>query len=159
MYSLYVMLQFCCCLYLPLRLSSRSIPPGATRAEWKIYSVSFPKYHCNITCNVYIQLIPSFESHKNFIRFICWYLVTQSCTVNVYMNCIDVINPIEGAPRGDVVKMRLTESYTNFHAIPHGEREADETVCCRWQQRSRFLRRYPFFQLVKINILHVIITN
>ena len=44
------------------------------------------------------------------------------------MNCIDVINPIEGAPRGDVVKMRLTEGYTSFHAIPHGEQGADKLL-------------------------------
>ena len=36
------------CEYLPLRLSSRSVPPGATGAEWEILSVSCPIYHCNI---------------------------------------------------------------------------------------------------------------
>ena len=57
-----------------------------------------------------------------------------------------------------VMKMRLAQKYTSFHAISHGEQEVDVTVGCRWQQRAGFLRRQvlPSFQ---DNILRDIITN
>ena len=42
------------------------------------------------------------------------------------------------------MKMRLAKSYTSFHAIPHGKQDGNETVACRWHQRSRFLWHLVF---------------
>ena len=42
----FITVRYCECL--PLRLSSRSVPPGATGADWEILSDSCPIYHCNI---------------------------------------------------------------------------------------------------------------
>ena len=120
--------------------------PGATGAEWKIFSVSVPHYHCNIICMSITMSLLLFLNHipsQNWIHgHVVSYTMRHMCCMNE-MLCYDY--PHWGASRGGCNENAFSQCYTSFHAIPQGKWGAGETVGRGCRRESGILCRHKCF--------------